>query len=306
MFKSISTTYIDKVLRISHSLTGIKPVLCSPLEKSIIIDNIKTKIKVFNQYAYIDALTKDELILVRNNVMAPCWSANVNGKIVTYVNIARYDVLEKDGRTPKTNINIRSILGLIAVGLVQRNTIINYQQFKSNVILRAAAMNAYNRVFVRNLDMLYAISSSPVHNKAISFMVNKFFLINLFGMDSNFANIDNVAFNDGSKSSVTFDGIKALISDVPETAYTDLDSFINELRSRFSLLKGLDTMTFLRNIIIKLGEYSSLILENYPFFLGIMVSISIQANIVRDIRYSGIISDNDINRVVTGVFQCIH
>lgn len=301
--KLFSDTYTNKVLRATDSLKGAKINPITNTELNALVQNINFRVKVFNQQKYVDALSKGDIILVRANSLLPCWGGMINNKLVMFVNINRYDILDADGNV-KTNFNIRAILGLIAIGLAQRSFLDPHTKDKiyNSAVLRLSAMNVYNRIVVRNIDMMYAISSSPLINRSISFLVNKFFLISVYGMDPHNPNIDNIAFNDGSIGSITLGHIQTHIKDINNSVYEDFNTFIEMLRDRFPMVRGMDAHSFIRNQIIKLGEYSVLLLENYQFLLGLMISVTLQSNIIRDIRISSIVNDKDVNKLVSEFF----
>lgn len=304
----IQDTYAFKLFKVGEQLQKVNKnhEEISKKELDAILYGLKYHLKVFGQQRYIDYVMNGTIRFTRAATIIPAWSAQENGKIVTYVNINRYAILDEKGEV-KSNINIRSIAGMMAVGIVQNIMLTKPTTLTTNIHLRAAAMNCYNRIIVRNLDMLFAISASPVYNKAISFLVNKYFLVALYGLPKDAPNLDNAAFNDGSKNiSVTFESVKALLdrsnfnNDVLEKSF---DEFIMELIRVFPMLKGLSPLSFVRNMIIKLGELAPFILESYTYVLGVMLSVSLAANIVRDIRFTSIIDSNNINKLASQVMS---
>lgn len=299
-FKSLTNSYINGMLKYTDKLARAKVTPLGNAEKDALIKHLEYKLNVFNQSNYIDALKRGELVFVEATTSLPFWSMVVNGKIVTYVNIVNFDVIDPKTKGVKHNFNARSVMALVGAGYTHNRLIdpANYQKYTGNVFLRGALMNAYSRIIVRNIDMLYAITSSPANAKAISMLTNKFFLIHLWGLPADNVNLDNIAFNDGTKSTMTFQSIQTMVKDFPVEAYENINTFITALVNKFNILKGLDTGTLLRNILVKLGEKSLLMIENLPYLAALLTTVTLQGNIVRDLRFTNIIPEKDLNNVV--------
>lgn len=290
MKKNISSTFVYSALSIEKSIPYISKVngdVDKHVLKKVYLDqilhDIKFKINFPTKNDIVDQLVNGSLVFVEEpNIILPAWSiSDGKGNITaTVVNLfgkikAKEDILQ---------FNVREVFGLAQIGLTLKNFYLNESKICFNNTLVSAACAIYVRMLHRIIDSLFSLETIPLMSAQTRYLLAKFFMLYMVEREDN-ETTDALAYK-SSGSMVTLQSIKGTLN-LNEKSFNSLPEFLETLSDNVMILKDLDITSFMRKIIMSYGERSLLMLENYNYFLAIVINSSISGGYVKDYALEG-------------------
>ena len=146
--------------------------------------------------AAIKAFEEERVVLVYNSVAKlsipqalPFITLKVKSKddYVTYVFVDKYVTMSRDGVLSMQAPVLRDLLtgAVIANGLKR-----NYDALATNQYLQKICMTIYTKLFTRIINREFSIAADKPKFDTIQYMVNRFFLTNIFGAANTPENIE--------------------------------------------------------------------------------------------------------------------
>jgi len=199
-------------------------------------------------------------------------------KVVVYVNLTPYGVISKNG---KFDIDAKKLYTLLQMAYILKEfASLNWNKITLNLNIMKTASYIYSLMFSKLVDKLYATRMVPIQHDTVLYLSSKFFIKNV--LDRNVQGeklIESIAMSNtsGVMNSNT------IVNDVffREETYSDLNAFLQSL-NELHFVKKLNTRIFLQEWIKLYGEASFMGLEYFPFFLHMLFSTYVSANIVND------------------------
>jgi hypothetical protein len=317
MKKSLKDTYIYGVLGLDRVVPNCAAINAKLAERAIkgdaldaIINEIKYKISYPAKVRLIEDLKSGAIVLVDAHEAAaiPTWLCGDGhgGVKATVVNVFGKAKTNKDGQI---QFNVREIFALAQMGLVIREFFTKESKIVFNQFMSKLSVVIFERMMYRVLDVLYSLDIGPswLRNR-VKIHLRFFALSYLLEKDSKNDSIYNFVLQDIAKQQgVTIDHLVAENRDNTagvdehgnEVMYSSLPGLIEGLNKLNPILKDLDIATFLRKFIMMYGEKALLSLENYSYFLAIMMSVSVSGNVVKDFSMESVIGKEGIQLYTT-------
>jgi hypothetical protein len=276
-----------------------------------IINEIKYKISYPAKIRLIDDLKSGAIVLIDAPQAAaiPAWLCGDGhgGVKATVVNLFGKIKSGKDGQV---QFNVREVFALAQMGMVIREFFTKESKITYNQFMSKLSVAIYERMIYRVLDVLYSLDIGPDWLRtqvklelrwfATTYMLEKdrddsifkFMLQDIAKAKG--VTIDHLIAQAASKNDQT-----GLDEHGNEIKYQSLPKLIEFLQRLNPILKDLDISSFLRKFIMMYGEKALLALENYSYFLAIVMSVSVSGNIVKDFGLEPVIGKEGIQLYTT-------
>ncbi|ALN97707.1 hypothetical protein Bp8pS_028 [Bacillus phage vB_BpuM-BpSp] len=199
------------------------------------------------------------------------------GQMVSVINLN--DFAKKPKGTEVFDIYPKLLFNLMQNGMIQLELANNWNRFTNNInIIRNSAI-VYAKMNGKILDKLFATSIEPFRADLVSFLLAKFFLINMCGkIDSE--TVDNIAYYACfNKSPLKL--IKEEESKLDDNAYDDIFKFFENIKD----LKGMRDLTvrvFINDWVRMYGESSLLAVDNLASFYSVIFGSVVNGGISKD------------------------
>lgn len=202
------------------------------------------------------------------------------GKPSFIVDIGRY---AKGDREKELNINSRSLYVLLQNALITDVLTEKWDVYVNNDIIKRDGATAYSKLISKILIKLYAIDSDKMKSDTVRFMVAKFFLIGMCGLNIDMATINMIAYNacTGRSSQVYIESMEKSVINSSNDTYKDIESLFAAMKN-LPGLNSLNMRSFAENWVRMYGEGSALAMDYLPAFLSVTFGTIIQGNIVKD------------------------
>ena len=217
------------------------------------------------------AFDEEKVVLVYNSDSRKSMSQAVpfltfknksSGKYVTYFFVDKYVSLSRDGVLTIQPTVLRDILisGAISNGIKR-----NYGNLATNEYLQKILMVIYTKLFTRILNREFSIMGKKVEFDTITFWINKYFLINLFGSSLSDEAANNLAsFDLKHVDELQLEEIERLYDEFDPHNIEDL---LNLLKTISPRMKTLTLGVFLSDWINYYYAPSMLAIDNIEYLI---------------------------------------
>lgn len=154
----------------------------------------------------------------------------------------------------------------------------NYQSLVTNSTLEKLLMTIYTKFFMRILNKEYAISSDKIISESIAYMINRFFLEQIFESTNTTENINKLSLQDSKYlDEIRINDIRQMYDNNTPTKLGDLMTLIKPLSPRMS---SLTLALFVNKWISTYYEPFLLALDNLEYFVFGILSVLRGTNLV--------------------------
>lgn len=232
--------------------------------------------------AALKAFDEGKIILLYNQIPAnavtqalPFITLNSKNGYQTFIFMDKYISINKDG---VMTISAPILRDLLIGGLLSNALKHNYSSMISNQYLQKTMMDIYTQFICRVLNRQFAIMPDKVCLDTIKYWINKFFLINVFGINDTNENIDTLAL-----SQVKYiDDLK--MSDIKQQYSTANPTKISELlelvKTASPRMRTLNLASFLNDWIVYYYTPSMLAVDTIEYFIFMVLCLLSGTNII--------------------------
>lgn len=295
MKKNIRNTFVYKVLNLENTIQKCANINSDLQGHAIpneivdaILNEIKFKISVPMKSRIMEEIKSGKIVIVdspeASSLQTWMISDGKGGISHAVVNIFGKIRIGKDNLA---HFSIREIFALCILGAAVKGFYEKEPKILNSLTITKSAAAIYERMFYRVLDTLYAVD---VGNASLASNVR--ILIRIFFASFLLEKKFDIATN---QSDSYIDYVIAAYSPIkapsdPQSYFTladgnpveSLESFIVFLSKSHSIFKDLDITQFIRKFLMMYGEKALLMLENYQYFLGYAMTVTVSGNIVKD------------------------
>lgn len=264
--KNINTSKDAVTLKLlSEPLGIIEKKMIGPT-KSSIMEGIKSK----------------EIVIIYNKTLAlPKYLNTIvkmeNNKLISTVNITSFigSYNENTGITiyPKT------LYTLLQNGFITRELVTNWNKYTNKVSIIKNLSIAYSKLFIKILDKLFAINLDDFNSDLVSYLVSKFFLINMADKVDNEVISDLAYFSCNNSSSLNL--IKEQELTFTSNKFDNIITLCENIRDVRGL-NSLSVRTFTENWARMYGEPSLLAIDYFPAFMSMVYGSTLGGNLYKD------------------------
>lgn len=187
---------------------------------------------------------------------------------ITYVFVDKYITMSRDG---SLKIEPAIFRDLIIGGLVANGIKNNYENLASNQYLAKILMEIYCKFFTRIINREFSIAADKVQYDIIRYWINKYFLINVYGINETAENIETLAsahikFLDETQVSI-------MKSQYNNATISNLSGLLDLLRDNSSRMKSLSLSMFLNNWVNYYYAASMLAVDNIEYLIFMTICL---------------------------------
>lgn len=292
--KSLQDTFIYKHLNnnnivtnsIMNALNNGKELTKENLEEAFMVINKNFKFPL--KYPVLEAFEKREIILMYVEgrplpTSMPFFLTKMGNDVVAVVSVNTYGVLNKE--TKQINIDPKKLYCMMEGAYLARKMTISQKGITS----RAASLSSeiYAHMFVRILNKKYSLNTDRTKMNKVIFVVSKFFLINILGMENN-----QMVSNYALKNCINVNqlSIKELDDRLDSSVFESLPNLIKFLEENgFS---GLTVRGFMEQWIYMYDPAALLSLESFQYFIYNIISVTTGAYINNQYVLEDIVGQN--------------
>ena len=188
-----------------------------------------------------------------------------DGKLCANVVVSSFGNRRQDGLV---NIEYRKLYTLMKSAYIAKQFLTKYEKYRNNSALTHACV-IYANMFVKPINKRFNIHLDRNRENTILFLAAKFYLKNLLGIQN-----EEIVFNTAMKACKGGNILllKEADSMIPEEAFTDLGTFLEELK-KDNLNIGLSGLTgrgYLESFISLYGGGTVFGLEMMPYWLYVV------------------------------------
>jgi hypothetical protein len=194
-------------------------------------------------------------------VFFPSWLIREDGRVKAVVNLSNYSTL---GVNDYLELENKKLFTLLQSGLIIKEFFDNENKLIMNTNFIKNLTFAYTRMFVRCLDRQYSLTINPSEADKVSYLVAKFFLLNLVGREDN-ETVKGLAYNT-CVNSTPIEIIKRM-EDESDINYHNLSTFIETLSNSFSKLNALTIRVIVETWTKMYGDFTLMGMESFLYFL---------------------------------------
>ena len=240
----------------------------------------------------VKAFDEERTVLVYNSVprdsipqALPFITFKTKSGYVTYVFVDKYVTTSRDGVLSMQAPILRDLLtgALIANGLKR-----NYEALSTNQYLQKTCMEIYTKFFTRIINREYSIAADKPKFDVIQYMVNKFFLLNIFGAADSKENIETL-----SKAHIKYLdelAVGDMVRQYDEASPGNVSDLLELIKTVSPRMKSLALGVFLGDWINYYYIPSMLAVDNIEYLLFMCITLLAGNNII-NISASEIVKD---------------
>lgn len=274
------TTAFNNSLRTNDGgiVFGYDPTKDAPpiIEEALL--QIRKSFKYLLTDAILRALKEGRIVLAYNpKVMptpqAPFFVINDNGKPRAVVLIHSHAKVENKGAHKGAEhvvIDAKKLYAMLEGAYIALCYSSSPKHFKSNTDLRTLGCEIYGNMMLRVLNRKYSINNDRVKSQKIQFLANKFYLVNVLGMDA----ASDMTKSYASKPIMNYnpqiiDGLHSMTDDSVRD-FKDISNFVDLLNDKdlnLGLGDGFKTRTLISEYVMMFDGTILLGLELLPYYL---------------------------------------
>jgi hypothetical protein len=278
MKTSLKDTLAFKVLNLDRDismLASAKDTLPEK-EKAIIITDINNKTTGPIKRIMIERLNKGTFKLVSLPMNLLTWTT---GDGVTYINLLSKLSYSKDG---SITYNIREIFGLASVGLLVNLITTNAIKYEADITFIKEASKLFTKMIYTIISSTTNISTSSIEQAKIQATIAFYFIHILAGKSREEAHSAIVQIMTSAKNSPISQQGLMFLGSIETSDIDGFDKLINYLGTVSVLARDSDTTAVLRRLVTTYGDRILLGLENFPYFIALVYSVLLNANVLKD------------------------
>lgn len=250
-----------------------------------LVDEIRKKEKLPVRLPAISALIESRTIipLVNREIfktippLLPVLNINNMGKIFTYFNLIPYiKTIDENGQIV---MNRRVLLSLMVGSLIVNQISNNPDKFLNNSKILQYCATIYSRMMFKVIDRVYGISTNPVHEDQIRYLLAKFYLIHSVEL-TDITKVNGLAIGAINQSSPVV--IQAIDNNFGSENYVDINAFINGLVQLNSKLSGFNSRKLVQDVASQYKNTGVLCIEYAPYIPMMAYTIYLNGNIFNE------------------------
>lgn len=288
--KSLSNTFLfdleDKSLEITKKIRAYNPSRDNvPL--TMIEDQLNTINKRFNYPLKVKVMSD-----INNGRVIPVFTTfgpailptfiptlimSKEGKATCIVNLSKYARKSKDGKY--LEIDPRTLFALLQSGTIMLSLFNNWKTITMNQAINKLGSQIFASLTSKVLDKAYAINLNPIKADKASFLLGRFFLVNMLDRPLNQTSFDNAYTCCRNKTTKNI--IESFNNDFiqDEKIYKNLDSFVKDGLTMVEGCDSITTRTFLNGFINMYGPSTTMAVEYFPYFCHLVSSVAVGAKL---------------------------
>ena len=208
----------------------------------------------------------------------PSWLVyNTSRQVVAVVNAAPYTKIQKN----IIDIDTKRLFGLLMIGMLNLKLYGSNVKIVNNVPVLTTLTKIYTRMVMKVLDRNYSVNLDKVKSDQISYLVAKFFLINVVGKTDN-DTVKSIAANCCTKGVATQQQILST-EDNFSIRFENISVFYDtDLPSAFSILNEMTLRGVLESYCKMYGDFNFLSLEYFYNFVAFVMTSFTSSNFGND------------------------
>lgn len=292
--KSLQDAYIYKQLNnnnvvtnaIMNALNNGQEVGKSDMEEAFMVINKNFKFPL--KYPVLEAVEKREIILMYVDgkplpTSMPFFLTKIKDRVVAVISVNTYGTMNKE--TKQITIDPKKLYCMMEGAYLARHMTISQKGITS----RASSLSSeiYAHMFVRILNKKYSLNTDRTKMNKVLFVVSKFFLINILGMENN-----SMVTNYALKNCINVNqlSIKELDDRLDPRVFESLPNLIQFLEQNG--FGGLTVRGFMEQWIYMYDAASLMALESFQYFIYNIISVTTGAYINNQYVLEDIVGQN--------------
>lgn len=208
----------------------------------------------------------------------PCWLAyNEKNNISAIINASPYIKTQKD----LIDIDTKRVFSLLQIGYLNLKAFKTYTKVVNNIPAMACLTKIYTKFVMKILDRNYSVNLDRVNGDKVSYLIAKFFLINVLGK-SDSKTVCDIA----SKCCINSEATRIQVEQAEEDFTINFENiatfFDADMPSAFPCLKEMTFRQVLESYCKMYGDFNFLSLEYFYNFLAYIMSVRVSANLGND------------------------
>lgn len=305
LFQSINT---DARAKIITEMSNKSIVDNYALTKDLMEEHIATisrRYKFQSVGSVLEEYNKGNIVLVNYPktqipTFIPCWlTYGSNNKIVAVINASPYIKTQKD----VIDIDTKRAFSLLQLGYLNLRAFSTYTKIVNNISVITCLAKIYTKFVMKILDRNYAVNINKVNGDKVSYLIAKFFIINVLGKAEN-KTVNDIAANCCVNSEATRIQVEQTEDDFTINFENIATFFDADMPSAFPCLKEMTFRQVLESYCKMYGDFNFLSLEYFYNFLSYIMSARVSANLGND-TLAMAIAERDIEsayKLVINVF----
>lgn len=250
-----------------------------------LVDEIRKKEKLPVRLPAISALIESKTIvpLVNREIfktlppLLPVLNINNMGKIFTYFNLIPY--IKTTDENGQIVMNRRVLLSLMVGSLIVNQISNNPDKFLNNSKVLQYCATIYSRLIFKVIDRVYGISTNPVHEDQIRYLLAKFYLIHNVEL-TDIQKVNGLAIGAINQSSSVV--VQTVDNSFGSENYVDINSFINGLVQLNTKLSGFNSRKLVQDMVSQYKNTAVLCIEYAPYIPMMAYTIYLNGNIFNE------------------------
>jgi len=244
---------------------------------------VKRRVTAPGKGDILEHIEKDKDFIIINSDAAKLptyvnyFPINFNGKVLVVIDVNR--IMKSDGSMfPKT------FFAYLQNGLISYNLTANWNKYTTNSELTRFSALAYSQIMMRVFDKLYGISLYPEWADLVSFMLAKFFMINMEGRGESKV-VDSLAYNAVTNNTAISKLLEAE-KDLNGTSNNSYGNFFDLCKrlQNIPVFKQLNERSIIENYIRLYGESTLLSMDFLPAFWQMIFATQVNGEINNEYR----------------------
>lgn len=275
--KELNSTFLFKQFDETIKITEKVSKVMSSNPSIFIYDDLIDDFKIMDKYSF--PASKSIINLCKRGNIKMLYStvdqiptaihtvlAMRGGDYQAYTNISNYAGVS-EGNVKIDTLTLYTMLNFSAIDLAFHT---QYRSISRDVNLRKFAMHVYTTLFMKVLNKLYSLNVNPTSYDKTAYLVAKFFLINLAGMDDGEMTDSTARIVSKNTHSKILD-----MADIGMSAdsYESIDKFIKGLNKCVPNLSRLTLRELIDNFMKTYGTNTILSLEYYPALIAMLAPV---------------------------------
>lgn len=250
-----------------------------------LVDEIRKKEKLPIRLSAISALVERGQIvpLVNKDIfktlpqLMPILNISNMGRITTYFNLIPY--IKTVDENNQIVMNRRVLLSLMVGSLIVNQFSNTPDKFLNNSKVLQYCAIIYSRMIFKVIDRVYGISTNPIHEDQIRYLLAKFYLISNIGL-TDIEKVNSLAIAAINQSSPVV--VQTVDNNFNSECFIDINTFINGLVQLNTKLSGFNTRKLLQDVTTQYKSTAILCIEYAPYIPMMVYTIYLNGNIFNE------------------------
>ena len=241
------------------------------------ISTISRRYKFQSVGSVLEEYNKGNIVLVNYPktqipTFIPCWLiyGNTGSKVIAVINASPYVKVQKD----VIDIDTKRVFSLLQLGFLNLRAFNTYTKIINNISIVTCLAKIYTKFVMKILDRNYSVNLNKVNGDKISYLIAKFFIINVLGKAES-KTVNDIAANCCINSEATRIQCEQTEDDFTINFKILQHFFDADMPSAFPCLKEMTFRQVLESYCKVYGDFNFLSLEYFYNFLAYIMSVSI-------------------------------